>query len=67
MIARLFVAAALLHLTASALAAQGGQSTPPAVRWSGYIQARETYQDEVGLTGSINRARLSAAGASRAT
>ena len=46
MIARLFVAAALLHLTASALAAQGGQSTPPAVRWSGYIQARETYQDE---------------------
>jgi hypothetical protein len=62
MLARLAVAAALLHLTASALAAQGGQSTPPPVRWSGYIQARETYQDEVGLTGSINRARLSAAG-----
>ena len=62
MIARLSVVAALLHLTASALAAQESQSTPPAVRWSGYIQARETYQDEVGLTGSINRARLSAAG-----
>ncbi len=32
------------------------------MRWSGYIQARETYQDEVGLTSTINRARLSAAG-----
>jgi hypothetical protein len=62
MIVRLPVVATLLHLTASALAAQGGQSTPPAMRWSGYIQARETYQDEVGLTGSVNRARLSAAG-----
>ena len=62
MIARLSVVCAVLHLTASALAAQAGQSTPPAVRWSGYIQAREAYQDEVGLTGSINRVRLSAAG-----
>jgi hypothetical protein len=61
-LARLCIAAALVHLTTSPLAAQGTQSTPPAVRWSGYIQARETYQDEVGLTGSINRARLSAAG-----
>ena len=61
MVARPFVVASLLLLTASPLAAQGGQS-PPSVRWSGYIQARETYQDEVGLTGSVNRARLSAAG-----
>ncbi len=38
------------------------QSAGPSVRWSGYIQARETYRDGVGLTGSINRARLSAAG-----
>jgi phosphate-selective porin O/P len=37
-------------------------SQGPAVRWSGYIQARETYRDGVGLTASINRARLSAAG-----
>ena len=36
---------------------------PPAVRWTGYIQARETYRDGVGLTGSINRARLTAYGA----
>ena len=38
-------------------------SSAPAVKLSGYIQARETYQKNVGLTGSINRARLSAAGA----
>jgi len=34
----------------------------PSVKLSGYIQAREVYQDEVGLTGSINRARLVAFG-----
>ena len=39
-----------------------GQSTAPAVKWSGYVQAREAYREGVGLTGSINRARLSAAG-----
>jgi hypothetical protein len=52
-------------LTGAPLVAQSGGSTPPTVRWSGYIQARETYQDEVGLTGSINRARLTAAGSVR--
>ena len=62
MIGRSSVVLALLPLTAGALAAQSGQAAPPAVRWSGYLQARETYQDEVGLTGSINRARLGAAG-----
>jgi hypothetical protein len=36
--------------------------SPPSVRWTGYIQARETYRDGVGLTGSINRARLTAYG-----
>lgn len=64
MIARAALAAALLQLSAAALAAQAGQA-PPAVRWSGYIQARETYQRDVGLTGSINRARLTAAGSVR--
>lgn len=34
----------------------------PAVKLSGYLQARETWQQDVGLTGSINRARLAAAG-----
>jgi phosphate-selective porin len=32
------------------------------VRFTGYIQARETYRDGIGLTASINRARLSAYG-----
>jgi hypothetical protein len=34
----------------------------PAVKLSGYIQARETWQQDIGLTGSINRARLAASG-----
>ncbi len=42
--------------------AAAAQSPAPAVRWSGYIQARQTYREDVGLTGSINRARLTAAG-----
>jgi hypothetical protein len=38
------------------------QSPAPAVKLSGYLQAREIYQDNIGLTASINRARLAAAG-----
>jgi hypothetical protein len=38
-------------------------NSPPQVKLSGYIQARETYQQDIGLTGTINRARLAAAGA----
>jgi hypothetical protein len=37
-------------------------SSPPSVKLSGYIQGRETYQKNIGLTGTINRARLTAAG-----
>jgi phosphate-selective porin len=37
-------------------------SSAPTVRLSGYIQGRETYQKDVGLTGTLNRARLAAAG-----
>ena len=61
MLVRLSATAVALHLAGAGLAAQ---SSPP-VRWSGYIQARETYQDGVGLTGSINRARVTAAGGVR--
>jgi phosphate-selective porin len=43
-------------------AATAASSTPPSVRLGGYLQARETYRDGVGLTGSINRARLTASG-----
>jgi phosphate-selective porin O/P len=37
-------------------------SAPPSVKLSGYIQGRETYQENVGIVGTINRARLTAAG-----
>src|SRR3954470_10722400 len=37
-------------------------SPPPAVKLSGYIQGRETYQENVGIVGTINRARLTASG-----
>jgi len=50
-----FLVAPLLH-------AQSSASPPPPVRLSGYIQGRMTYQDEIGSTASINRARLTAAG-----
>ncbi len=49
-------------LTFLPAAGSGQEPGAPAVRLSGYIQARETYRDEVGLTGSINRARLTASG-----
>ena len=43
--------------------AQTSSSSPPApVKLSGYFQGRETYQGHVGITGSINRARLAASG-----
>jgi hypothetical protein len=35
---------------------------PAAIALSGYLQARETWQEDIGLTASINRARLAAAG-----
>jgi Phosphate-selective porin O and P len=57
---RPFAPLAFLLLSVSSAAA--AQSSAPSVRWSGYIQARETYREDVGLTGTINRARLSAAG-----
>ncbi|HEV8454839.1 MAG TPA: porin, partial [Gemmatimonadales bacterium] len=34
----------------------------PWVKLSGYIQAREIYQSKIGVTSSINRARLAASG-----
>jgi hypothetical protein len=51
-------------LAAPAAAQGGGGSggTAPSVKLSGYIQGRETYQEGPGLTATINRARLAAAG-----
>ncbi len=50
-----------LGLLAGPAAAQQGPAVP-AVRLSGYLQARETWQERVGLAATINRARLAASG-----
>ncbi|MGH7497844.1 MAG: porin [Gemmatimonadales bacterium] len=53
------LAAALLWLGSTARA-QAPDS--PGVKLGGYLQARGTYRDGVGLTGTLNRARLTATG-----
>ncbi len=53
---------ALVALVRPPVEAQTPAPAPPAVRITGYIQARETYRDGVGLIGSINRARLTTYG-----
>jgi hypothetical protein len=45
-----------------AVAQSSSNSSPAPVKLSGYIQGRETYQKDVGLTASINRARLAVSG-----
>ena len=42
--------------------ANSGAKDGSPLKLSGYLQAREVYQSGVGLTGSINRARLAASG-----
>jgi hypothetical protein len=57
------LAAPRAHAQATPAQAPAAASSPAqAVRFTGYIQARETYRDGVGLTGSINRARLTTYG-----
>jgi len=53
----------LLLVPAATLAAQTSTAPSATVKFSGYIQGRETYQKNVGIVGTINRARLAAAGA----
>jgi phosphate-selective porin len=60
MFVRYAVAAWLGALLASPARAQAPAA--PAVKLSGYVQARETYQKDIGLTATINRARLTASG-----
>jgi hypothetical protein len=63
-----FALAGFTLLVATALHAQTpAPSTPAApgpspVKWSGYLQAREVYQSDIGLTSTINRARVTASG-----
>lgn len=60
----LLCAMAARPLTAQTPAEPAPKPAPaaPAVKLTGYVQARETWQQDVGLTGSINRARLAASG-----
>ena len=54
-----------IFLTGGPLIAQQPAKAAPAssgVKLSGYLQARETWQKDVGLTSTLNRARLTAAG-----
>jgi hypothetical protein len=46
----------------SAVPPAGAQGVPAPPRPSGYIQARESYQDGTGLSASLNRVRLGADG-----
>ncbi len=50
----------LAPVAAQAQAAPAAGASP--VKLSGYLQAREVYQNKIGLTSSINRARLAASG-----
>jgi hypothetical protein len=58
----LVILAVVLAFPAAAQGSGGTGSAAPSVKLSGYIQGRETYQDGPGLTATINRARLAAAG-----
>jgi hypothetical protein len=62
MLARLALLLPPVLLFVSRASAQTTSSSSPSVKLSGYIQGRETYQDDVGLTATLNRARLAAAG-----
>ena len=63
MLARFALLLPPLLLAVPRILAQNSSSSPaPAVKLSGYLQGREVYQDNVGLTATLNRARLAAAG-----
>lgn len=61
MLVRLAMGVLVVSVTVPYAAAQT-PAAAPTVRLGGYIQARETYQKAIGLTGTINRARLAASG-----
>ncbi|HUR95329.1 MAG TPA: hypothetical protein VMY76_12140 [Gemmatimonadales bacterium] len=63
MLGRSLLVGSLLAASGRAAVAQTAVSSPPAVKLSGYLQARETYQEGIGLNGTVNRARLTAWGA----
>jgi hypothetical protein len=63
MLVRCAVTGSLIFFVHStAVAQRSATATSSPVKLSGYIQARETYQESIGLNGTINRARLTASG-----
>jgi hypothetical protein len=56
------LALAVLPGSLAAQSTRDQRQTEPSVRLSGYIQVREVYQRKIGLTSSLNRARLAASG-----
>jgi hypothetical protein len=63
MLVRFAVTGSLIVLVnATAVAQTPATASSPPVKLSGYLQARETYQEGIGLTATINRARLAASG-----
>jgi phosphate-selective porin len=62
MLARFVLVLAPAVIFLPALSAQAPSNLPPSVKLSGYIQGRETFQKDIGITSTINRARLTAAG-----
>jgi phosphate-selective porin O/P len=62
MLARFVLVLAPAVIFLPALPAQAPSKPPPSVKLSGYIQGRETFQKDIGITSTINRARLAAGG-----
>jgi Phosphate-selective porin O and P len=63
MFVRVALPGLLVFLLVPDVRAQTPASTSPSpVKLSGYLQAREVYQEDLGVTATINRARLAASG-----
>jgi hypothetical protein len=62
MVVRFVMAGILIAPMAPNAVAQTPAAATSPVKLSGYVQARETYQENIGLNGTINRARLAASG-----
>jgi phosphate-selective porin len=62
MVVRFVMAGILIFLVAPNAVAQTPAAATSPVKLSGYVQARESYQENIGLNGTINRARLAASG-----
>jgi phosphate-selective porin O/P len=59
---RIAMVALLVGLGVPNAVAQTPATASSTVKLSGYVQARETYQKNIGLNGTINRARLAVSG-----